>query len=637
MADTKPLNVELVAKLRGFVAGLGKATGHIRTFAGGATRALSSVAKIGGVALAGIGVGFVGAVKQAAGFQSSMAEVSTLLNATPEELARVREGILGLASAFGEDASNMARAYYQTVSAGISDTGEALALLEIAGKAAKAGVSDTFTAVDALTTILSSYGMQTKDATKVSDLLFQTVKEGKTTFGELGPSVGKVTPIAAQLGVSLEDLFAGVATLTKGGLSTSETMTALRATMISVLKPTKDAKDTAAKYGIELGAAAIKTKGLVGWLADFRDRLGDDKDAIGKIIPNVEALAAVMALTGNQFDEFVNIQKKMKGATGATETAFEKMAKTIQFKWNQAWSDFKILLGEIGDALLPTLTKFLNDDLIPALKDAQAWIKDHKEELAKWFDNLVVGVKDGFTTAVDYVKDMIADIQAEMDKGKGLLEATATIIGRAVGEALVGGVWEGIKEGLRHLGKWFSHAVIDALPSLTPAGRQLLHDLVTEVQTMPGEEEPSPERKAELRGAEAEVRRRGKAGAPAPAPTKAGVGWFPWQRERPQVQTIRSPVDVAWDKTTRQYDADMVKSLGNITAVGSDEVGVLKRIENLQKQAVDEARWMRYLLSRQVRESRGLNPITYEKFLQRELIPSLENAAQKGLLNLARR
>ena len=125
-----------------------------------------------------------------------------------------------------------AKALYQIVSAG-HDGANGMKILEVSAKAATGGLTETATAADAaITTILNAYGMQADKAKSVSDKLFTTVRLGKTersgTWHKYCPS----STDCPSFGISLDDVLAAVATITKQGVPTSEAMTKIRAAIL---------------------------------------------------------------------------------------------------------------------------------------------------------------------------------------------------------------------------------------------------------------------------------------------------------------------------------------------------------------------------------------------------------------------
>jgi len=212
-----------------------------------------------------------------------------------------------------------------------------------------AGVTDVFTAVDALTTVINAYGFAAEDATRISDIMFQTVKRGKLTFGELSSALGTVVPTAAQLGIRFEEIAAGMATLTRQGINVNTVTMQLRQVMMSVLKPTSEAKTLAKELGIEFTATALKAKGLSNFLAEITEKTKGDVTIMGEFFSNIRALSAVFGLAGKSAADFAYDISLMEDATGSTEVAFQKQMKTLDF-WirtaSHALEDMKVAFYE---------------------------------------------------------------------------------------------------------------------------------------------------------------------------------------------------------------------------------------------------------------------------------------------------
>ncbi len=99
--------------------------------------------------------------------------------------------------------------------------------MNTANKLAVAGITDTFQAVDLLTTVLNGFQISAENSTQASDALFKAVRAGKTTINELSGAFGQVVPSASAAGASLDESLAAMAALTLAGQSTREAGTAL--------------------------------------------------------------------------------------------------------------------------------------------------------------------------------------------------------------------------------------------------------------------------------------------------------------------------------------------------------------------------------------------------------------------------
>ena len=88
---------------------------------------------------------------------------------------------------------------------------------------------------------MNAYGASNVSAEKAVDVLLSTVREGKLAPEELASSLGLVIPIASEMGVSIEEVGAGIASLTRVGNSASQSVTQLRGIMLAILSPSAQA------------------------------------------------------------------------------------------------------------------------------------------------------------------------------------------------------------------------------------------------------------------------------------------------------------------------------------------------------------------------------------------------------------
>jgi TP901 family phage tail tape measure protein len=326
-----------------------------------ATGVLGTAARRVAVQVAALGVAFVSfaAINQAKdaalGFAGAVSEVSTLIEGTPEQLAALESGARSLATTFGGTAQDQIKGYYQAISAGADGVRGATDLLNTANKLAIGGVTDVATGVDILTTAVNSYGSEILSPIQASDALFIGMKDGKTTVGELAHGLGNVIPIANALGISFDETVGAVSALTTQGIATSQAITGIRAAMIAVIGPSEQAKKLAKGLGLEFNAQALKAKGLQGFLGDVIAKTHGSAEAMRVLFSSTEATTSALALAGGGSAKFAAIMEDMKNKTGATATAFAKMAGGDLKRWEvavAAGSDALLGLGKIALAVL---------------------------------------------------------------------------------------------------------------------------------------------------------------------------------------------------------------------------------------------------------------------------------------------
>lgn len=307
----------------------------------------------GGLMTAGLGL----AVHAATTFNTAMAEVSTLVDTSKVNVGALIQTVKGLSREFGQAPVETAKALYTTISAGFTDANQAVVLLTGAMKLARGGLAPLETSIDGVTSVLNSYGLAADQITSVGDKMFVAMAAGKTTIGELAASLGRVTPLAATVGVSLDDLLAAVAALTLGGVSTAEAVTSIRGVLSSVARQTTEAKETSAKLGVEFSAGAIRAKGFAKWLAEIGAKSKGDQATLSSLFGEVESLTGVLALTGSQAGNFNSILAQMAQSGGATETAFRKIEETAATAFAKAGANVTLMRESIGDALLPMVSE----------------------------------------------------------------------------------------------------------------------------------------------------------------------------------------------------------------------------------------------------------------------------------------
>ena len=341
--------------------GLRRSLHGLRTAARGLTRAFKSMA--GGVVRSfrriGVAAGLAGAgialsVREAHQFAKAMAEVQTMMSGG--DIAAFAAQVRQLSGEFGMAKDELAKGLYQVLSAGVPEE-NAIDFLRTASQAAMAGVTDVETAVDALSTVINAYQMDASEAARVSDIMFATVKKGKTTFGELASQVGQVAGIAAQAGVEFGDIAAAIATITKQGIGTETAVMGLRQSIIATLKPSADLQKKFDALGVS-GEQLIRTRGLQGALQIIAEEAKGSTAALTKLIPNIRALPAVLALTGKNAKTAASDLQAMADSAGAATDAFEIQDKVRH--WERLWQSVLGAVQRFGDVVNRTVAPIID-------------------------------------------------------------------------------------------------------------------------------------------------------------------------------------------------------------------------------------------------------------------------------------
>jgi TP901 family phage tail tape measure protein len=368
-----------VTSFSGGGIGLGKAVLEIGVNDGEFRKVLDSVDKrvgvtgknlqsVGKVLTASLTAPLIGlgatAVKFSNDFNGAMANVASLIPGNTKRVLELKGSVQELAVTVGKSTEDMAAGLYQTISA-FGDTADTVKILEINAKAAAAGLATTEEAIGLTSAVTKGYGDTSAVAVQqVSDLAQLTVRLGQTTFPELASSMGRVVPIAANLKVSQEELFAVMATATGVTGNAAEVSTQLRGVMQSLMAPTEAMQGLFQKLGVESGEALIKQKGLHGAMTLIVQAAQDAGVPLQKYLGSIEGQTLALALAGPQAGTYTEKLGEMGKAAGATDAAFKEQTQGINAsgfaleQWKQRAAvaaqkagDFINSLGPVGLAI----------------------------------------------------------------------------------------------------------------------------------------------------------------------------------------------------------------------------------------------------------------------------------------------
>lgn len=324
---------------------------------------LSTMKKMALGVAAGVGAitaALIGTTKQAMDFETAFAEVRTLINDMPESgLNQLKQGLIDLSKQTGILTGESIPAMYQAISASVP-ADNVVSFLEVASKNAIGGVTDLQTSVDGLTNILNAYAMETSEVMNVSDLMFETMKRGKTTIGELSRSYFNVIPYAASAGVAFRDISAAMATITAQGTPTSVATTQLRQAIVELSNEgSQVGKTFQSLAGKSFKDFIASGKNLQDALQLLEKKAKASNVGINTLFSSVDAGASVLGLVGNNTQRFTADMEAMANAAGATEEAFKKIDETPAQRLKKIRAQFSAITLEIGNKLLPTAEKLI--------------------------------------------------------------------------------------------------------------------------------------------------------------------------------------------------------------------------------------------------------------------------------------
>jgi TP901 family phage tail tape measure protein len=376
-------------------AAIKKAQADLGTFSAFSDKAWKKIGMAAKVGLAAVVAGLAASVKAAASFESQMDEVSTMLDKrTMPLLEGMEKDVLDLSKAYGQGTKTLTKGLYDILSASIP-AADAMGVLETSAQLAVGGLTDTGTAADALTTLINAFGGEADDAEYFANLLFATVKRGKTTMSQLAPAIGGVATIAAQAGISFEEVSAQLAIMTRNGISTDKAVTFLRSTIATMIGPTEDALAAAEEFGVGIDMAAIQAEGF----SSIMEKLGNlPPDAIKRMFPNIRAIQGVFATSKEMTSEMERLAIITRDGQPMME-AFNKNTANLTYSFNQLKQEVIVTAIEIGNKLLPKMKD--------AVESIKVWVAENRTNIIKFFTDFYKLIEDSISFIVKYKDGLI--------------------------------------------------------------------------------------------------------------------------------------------------------------------------------------------------------------------------------------
>lgn len=411
MGSSAQGTVEITVKAKDKTGGVFKgALGKIQGLGKAAAAAGIAAVAATGVAVTAIAAKSVGAF---IAFEDQMNEVFTLLPGISEEaMGAMRDDVQKAAIDMGRLPEEVIPALYQSLSAGVP-TDNVFEFMDTAHKAALGGVTDLETAVDGITSVVNAYGSDVVDATAASDIMFTAVRLGKTDFNQLSSSLFNVIPTASSLGVSFEDVSATLAVLTGQGTPTKVATTQIRAALVEASKGgTKLDKAIQEMTGSTFPELIQQGTSMPGIFEALRSSMPEQefKDLFG----SVEAVNAVLGITGPNFDKTVDAMEQMNSSAGATEAAYDVMNQGFARTKEVIQARLTVAMQKLGEALMP-LVKIVADKLMKAFDDLEPVLTKVTDFIQGFIDVLFGKDLGDFKTS-----GIIDKIQAIIDTGGSL-------------------------------------------------------------------------------------------------------------------------------------------------------------------------------------------------------------------------
>ena len=320
-------------------------------------------------------------LQPAIGFGKEMSRVQALtrIDKNSPQFKALREQALKLGSETQFTASDAASGQSFLAMAGFTPQAIQAALPGVLNMALAGGVELGETA-DIGSNILTQFNLTADQMDRVGDTLTAAFTRTNTDLRALGETMKYTGPVAAKLGISLEEAAAMAGMLANNGLSGSDAGPAMRASLSRIASPPKAAADALKELGVSVADARGKMRPMEDVLLDLykaTQKYGQvDQVSFFKDIAGEEAFVGLQTLVAAAGSgELQKLTRELQGARGEADRVAKVMADNLDGdlkNLDSAWEGLRIRISDLVDGPLRSVTQWLTRVLEKITSLAQA-------------------------------------------------------------------------------------------------------------------------------------------------------------------------------------------------------------------------------------------------------------------------
>jgi TP901 family phage tail tape measure protein len=319
-------------------------------------------------------------------FQVQLSLIRTLSQQNQQTPGQFGAQVRRVSDQSGFNVADVGKAFYDAISNQVAKGPEVEAFTSQITKLARVTGSDLTDAGNAVTASINAYGLSASDAERVSAILFRTVDEGRVVMSELANTLGRVQVLAANVGVSMEEVSSVLAITTQKGFKTADAMTLLTNLLIKLEKPTESTKKFFQGLGVSSGEEAIRLFGFYGVMQKIVEEVRSGKSDVSAFFDEIRGRKqfAVFEQSIDQMrafsTEISNTSQNIAHYNAAVQIRGESPADYLNIEINKLKNIFTV---DIGTKILETtasIVKFTKeaadsaspfvDKIAPAVKTA---------------------------------------------------------------------------------------------------------------------------------------------------------------------------------------------------------------------------------------------------------------------------
>lgn len=320
-----------------------------------------------------VGLGF--AVNKAMDFDAQMSRVGAISGATGSDLQALRQTALELGAATSKSASEVAVGFELMAAKGYAAQ-QIIAAMPGVISAAEASGEDMALVADTVASALNAFGLEAAEASRVADILAQSANSSAAGVEDLQYSFKYAAPLAKQLGVSIEQLAAATGIMADAGMKGEQAGTTLRAALIRLADPPKEARAALENLGISVTDSSGKFKPFGAIIGEFSNKLqgmtNAQKVATLSQVFGTEAATGMLSVIEKGPAKFEELTKALQNSEGSSKAAAAQMKDNLKGSLEELTGAVETAQISIGSALAPAIRS----------------IADGLQSVVNWFNQL---------------------------------------------------------------------------------------------------------------------------------------------------------------------------------------------------------------------------------------------------------
>lgn len=319
-------------------------------------------------------------IRNALQFQIAISEIRTISQRSQLSFSTWSSEIKKVSDQLGLPIADVAEANYEALSNQIVKGAQSFEFLKKAGDFARTTQASLTQSTNLLSSAFNAYNIDVSEAERVSAVFFKTIDLGRLRAGEIADTFGRVAFLGNTLGVTFEEVNAGLATLTVQGVKASDAQTLLTNIFQKLLRPTERMKAVFKEFGVSTGQAAIQTFGFAGVLQKLIDLAKKGDVDVGELFNEIRGRKGFEGLSNFQGQFANNLQQITNSVTDyrrAVEIRGESPADFLIKEANKLKNTLNESFGQPVIALTADYVKELKNigpefDIIQSLAEAAA-------------------------------------------------------------------------------------------------------------------------------------------------------------------------------------------------------------------------------------------------------------------------